>query len=63
MGDRLDVLQWRPTFSDYGKESKKASKESASFVGSPEWIASIVIVAFAAALYAYAMHAHFWNLW
>lgn len=62
IGDRLNVIHTRSKFSDYGDKGPKVSQESASFVGSPEWIASIVVVFMAAAIYAYAMHSHFWGL-
>ena len=62
VGDRLDITRSRSSFSDYGDKGPKVSKESASFVGSPEWVASIAIIFLAAALYAYAMHSHFWGL-
>lgn len=62
VGDSLEVTQYRSKFSDYGKEGPKVSKGSAKFVGSPEWIASVLVVALAAAFYAYAMHCHFWGL-
>ena len=62
VGDSLTVTRWRDSFADYGKESRKVSTSSASFIGSPEWVASIVIIALAAAFYTYAMHAHFWGL-
>lgn len=60
VGDELDVHKWRSKFSDYNHKSRNSAAQGfTSFVGSPEWYVSLLVVLLAAMLYAYGMHIHF----
>jgi hypothetical protein len=60
VGDTVEVTKLRNRVSDYGEEQPKAAA-SFKFVGSPEWVASGLVVLLAAGVYVYlAMHHWSW---
>ena len=59
VGDTVEVTKLRNRVSDYGEEQPKAAA-SGKFVGSPEWVLSLLVVFLAAGVYAY-LATHHWS--